>query len=109
MQQPKRHFIARPLSLQSQSHRRLRPPRLNILTAALELSGCQRLQAQLVDTAKWRLDNKTETDLEYLFISYTREQFPEQDVQKLHQLAVKATTEVGLQAYWLDSMPSLTS
>ncbi|KAI9713843.1 MAG: hypothetical protein M1820_000573 [Bogoriella megaspora] len=92
-----------PLSLGSRLQRRLRPPRLVILEEFEDESGTTRYRPREMDTAQWRLENKTDTDPEYLFICYTRDHFPPSDVQRLHLLAMKATLDAELRAYWLDS------
>lgn len=102
---PMHHTNAGPLSLQSRLKRHFRPPKLNILTRDRDTTGETREVFRPQDTSPWRLNNETDTDPEYVFICYTRDQFSRQhDVVLLHRLAQKAACDAGLKAYWLDSM-----
>ena len=51
--------------------------------------------------ADWLAENRVTQTPDYLFISYTSTQFGEEDFPALLELAVKATLDAGLQAYWI--------
>ena len=91
--------------LQSRVTRLFRPLKLNIEKSAEELGPSPRFpRFRTRKTSEWREENYTDTDPEYLLISYTRDQFrTEEDYRALYQIAEQATLNAGLKAYWLDS------
>ncbi|KAL9085231.1 MAG: hypothetical protein Q9165_007665 [Trypethelium subeluteriae] len=83
----------------SQLNRRLRPTRLNILTETEH-----GWTSDKEDMEQWRKKNETNTDPQYVFIAYTRDQFQsDNDFNQLHKLATIAALDAGFRAFWLDT------
>jgi hypothetical protein len=90
------------------AERPLRPRYLCFLKTP-ESKEC--LGMELYPVEEWLSAKGADSPIDYLFISYTARQYdaniPE-DKQTLHQIAEKATRDLGLRAYWIDCdcMPS---
>jgi hypothetical protein len=44
---------------------------------------------------------KSERNLSYIFVAYTAEQFKDNDLMALHQMADAAARNAGVMAYWV--------
>src|SRR5450755_1875121 len=88
-----------------------RPLRPRYLCFLRQHESKELLGMDVYPVEEWLTAKGADTPIDYLFISYTARQFDApvpDDMLILHQISEKATRDLGLRAYWIDSdcMPS---
>jgi hypothetical protein len=54
-----------------------------------------------MNVEEWVTQYKSERNLSYIFVAYTAEQFKDNDLMALHQMADAAARNAGVIAYWV--------